>query len=216
MANTILRFDEASALDAFSKTDKTIRAGARAIIRRFNRMKSKVHTIGDLYVMLEIVYGCYSDSWTYYVSALEQSYRRAYLTLSPRGSPSTSRVQQHLSEVAVPEGYIPQAEWERKRARCYESVVAAISAGMSPDKAIDTARNYVVNQMRQGCDDITETAILDAYRDAGIETVMYVAQKDDRVCHTCLTLDGNVYPIDEAPKLPKHYRCRCIYVPYSP
>ena len=93
--------------------------------------------------------------------------------------------------------------------------MAAVNSGMTPDKAIDTARNYAVNQMRQGCDDMTEIAILDAYKDMGVEKVMYVSQKDEKVCHTCLILDGTVYPIEDAPKLPKHYRCRCIYIPYT-
>ena len=69
--------------------------------------------------------------------------------------------------------------------------------------------------MQQGCDDMTVAAILAAYADAGIETVMLVAQRDDRVCHTCLKRDGTVYPIDEAPSLPFHYRCRCVYVPFT-
>ena len=214
MANTITSFDVAAPLNAYTITDKVIRSAARSIIRRFNRMRTRVHTIGDLYPMLEIVYGCYEDAWLYYVSSLEQTYRRVYLSLFPRGQP-IPQVQQFLSGYAMPEGYVPRAEWERKRARCYESVAAALNAGMSPDKAIDTARNLVVRQMQQGCDDMTVAAILDAYRDQGIETVMLVAQKDDRVCHTCLTRDGNVYPIDEAPKLPFHHRCRCVYVPYN-
>ena len=214
MANTITSFDEAAALNAYAITDKVIRSGARAIIRRFNRMRTKAHTIGDLYPMLEIVYGCYEDAWLYYVSSLEQTYRRVYLSLLPRGQP-ISQVQQFLSGYAMPEGYVPRAEWERKRARCYESVVAAINAGMTPDKAIDTARNLAVRQMQQGCDDMTVAAILAAYADAGIETVMLVAQRDDRVCHTCLKRDGTVYPIDEAPSLPFHYRCRCVYVPFT-
>ena len=35
---------------------------------------------------------------------------------------------------------------------------------------------------------------------------------DQRTCLRCSSLHGRTYPIDEAPPLPLHYRCRCVYL----
>lgn len=227
MANTATRFDESNALNVFSKTDVIIRRGATAMVRRFNRLRSKAHYASDQYVIIEIVYACYADSWNTYVSALEQAYKRAYLSVLPRGSPqrptdaqanmlAKNAVQQHLSSYVTPEGYVPRSEWERKRARCHEAIIAATKAGKSPDSAIDSARNLAVGQMRQGSDDMTDAAVIDAYKALGVTYVRLVSKHDERVCSTCHHLDGEVYELDEAPDLPLHHRCRCIYVPYEP
>lgn len=45
----------------------------------------------------------------------------------------------------------------------------------------------------------------------------YVATLDSRTCLICGPDDGNVYEKDDLkPTLPRHWRCRCTYIPKSP
>ena len=53
------------------------------------------------------------------------------------------------------------------------------------------------------------TAAVDRYKEAGIQNVSWLAAEDERVCEICGELDGQVFPIDEAPECPAHVNCRC-------
>lgn len=51
-----------------------------------------------------------------------------------------------------------------------------------------------------------------AHKARGVEKVQWVAEDDDKTCGVCNALDGEVFPIIEAP--PKaHHNCRCYYIP---
>lgn len=62
-----------------------------------------------------------------------------------------------------------------------------------------------------------EKAQLEAYQNAGIEQVEYCAVLDNRTTKLCESLDGNIYPIDEAPipVLDTHINCRSSLIPYE-
>lgn len=50
------------------------------------------------------------------------------------------------------------------------------------------------------------------YRQAGLKKVEWsVGPEDGRECAVCAARGGKVYLIDEAPIIPAHPRCRCIY-----
>ena len=51
------------------------------------------------------------------------------------------------------------------------------------------------------------------YRDYGIGYVEVLVEVDDRTCNACQLLDGEIFPINEAPDLPIHPRERCCLVP---
>ena len=57
----------------------------------------------------------------------------------------------------------------------------------------------------------------DMGRDTGVEQVMWSATLENNTCDECAALDGNTYPIDDAPDCPDHPECRCalINVPYD-
>lgn len=52
------------------------------------------------------------------------------------------------------------------------------------------------------------------YVKEGVQYVQLVTRLDDRTCAFCLAHHGSVYPVSEAPHLPFHPNCRCVYVPY--
>jgi SPP1 gp7 family putative phage head morphogenesis protein len=51
--------------------------------------------------------------------------------------------------------------------------------------------------------------VRDRYRAAGVETVGWISAQDDHSCEECDGLDGQQWPIDDAPQPPLHPNCRC-------
>lgn len=69
------------------------------------------------------------------------------------------------------------------------------------DRLVRTEAAYVLNR-----------ANVAKYRQAGLKKVEWsVGPEDGRECAVCAARGGKVYLIDEAPIIPAHPRCRCIY-----
>lgn len=98
-------------------------------------------------------------------------------------------------------------ETERKAQRLAE----ALSTGETEIAEIDKALRYWARQTGQYAISMTDDGMKQAYRDAGIEEVMWVTAGDERVCEECRPLDGQVFRLDQVP--PKHWGCRCILIP---
>jgi len=49
------------------------------------------------------------------------------------------------------------------------------------------------------------------YKEAGVEKVQWLTADDERTCPECAPLNGKVFPIGEAPELPRHPGCRCTW-----
>ncbi|MBS4535824.1 minor capsid protein [Clostridium sp. D2Q-14] len=54
---------------------------------------------------------------------------------------------------------------------------------------------------------------IQAYKDADIEKIQFLAALDERTCPECGGEHGKRYKIDKAPILPLHPNCRCTYIP---
>lgn len=54
---------------------------------------------------------------------------------------------------------------------------------------------------------------LKIYRKAGVQMVQWLVTNDFRCCDVCRAMNGQVFPINQCPALPKHPRCRCCYLP---
>jgi SPP1 gp7 family putative phage head morphogenesis protein len=99
-------------------------------------------------------------------------------------------------------------EAERKAHRLAETLEVV------PDRnaAIDRALKMWVKQLGQYAINVTDYAVVQAYEDCGVKRVMWVTERDNRVCTECHQLDGKVFAIDEVPRKP-HMNCRCRVVP---
>ena len=200
----------------FDSIDADTRTHVRKEVGIFGRAKSRLAGTSDLYAMLEIVYGCFSDAWAEYHSCLVDAYAAAYRVAMPSGSPDGEYAAlAYESGYSLTMGWTPKNEWERKRARAYEAYVsgrkmAGVSGG---SKVWDTSRNLVGRQMAQGADDVAVIALGDAYRGAGVSRVRYCAVEDGHACAACMSRDGRTYRIGHEPHLPAHPRCRCWYEP---
>lgn len=58
---------------------------------------------------------------------------------------------------------------------------------------------------------ITNTLRINKFKRNGVKKVRRNAILDARTCAECVSEDGTVYPINEAPSLPEHILCRCYY-----
>ena len=96
-------------------------------------------------------------------------------------------------------------ELTRKRDR----LVEALAMTSKPNKEIDKALKYLIMQTTHYADKATAEAELQAMKDAGVKKVMWLTERDDRVCDICYPLDGKVFNIDSVPDIPQHWNCRC-------
>lgn len=100
--------------------------------------------------------------------------------------------------------YVFENEFDRKRARFAESVIAS----NTPLEEVALAKRLLAGMNAQFMDDVTFDAMIQAFRDNGTERVRWVTAEDDRRCKQCASMHGKIYPIDKIPPKP-HIHCRC-------
>lgn len=71
------------------------------------------------------------------------------------------------------------------------------------DRLVRTEMSYSFNQLE-----------LSNCRASGRQYVQIVTAEDASMCDRCAELTDKVFPIDSAPFLPVHPRCRCCYAPW--
>ena len=99
-------------------------------------------------------------------------------------------------------------EMERKANRLIE----ALSVSGNPAAEIDKALRFWSMMLGQYAINVTDYAEQKAFEDADVVKAMWVTQKDERVCHECHALDGQVFTVAEFPPKP-HWGCRCRKIP---
>ena len=100
--------------------------------------------------------------------------------------------------------YIYRNEMDRKRSRFAEGVIASDS----PREEIALATRLMIATNKQFAEDATFEAVVQAYKDDGVENVRWVTAEDDRRCKECKSRHGKIYPINNIPAKPHRY-CRC-------
>jgi len=95
-------------------------------------------------------------------------------------------------------------EIERKKARLVEALAVAHDKVAEIDKAL----RYLTQMLAQYADEAVLVGTIHGYADAGVKKVVWVSQKDGKVCKECKDRDGNIYLVTEIPGL-VHFRCRC-------
>lgn len=183
----------------------------RKTVRRFERAKTKMKLAKfDELNVLKTVRGLYED--------LDEDARELLLTLAidvynetemhGEDEPDRKWLLALLSEPSAVTGYIYKNEVGRKR----DYLIENLSAGTNRDANIRKAMSYWARMMAQYADDITNEAMLKAFRDAGVERVRWKTQPDERVCAVCGKRHNRIYPINRIPDRP-HWGCRCWWEP---
>lgn len=109
--------------------------------------------------------------------------------------------------------YYPEAE--RKRLILGERILTAkeFHDHKMYNKAVQKAADLWYTQSYQYAIDIEDTVEVETFKEAGIDQVVWMAEQDEKTCHVCHGLDGQIFDIDDVPNKP-HYFCRCWLTPY--
>lgn len=100
--------------------------------------------------------------------------------------------------------FIFRNELERKRARFAEGVISSDA----PREEVELARRLLAAMTRHFEEDATFEALVEAYRDDGVEKVRWITAVDERRCAECKSRHNKIYDIDSIPPKP-HRFCRC-------
>ncbi len=191
----------------YGRTDRVIKSIIRKLIDEYNRLKGL--TGFDEVNLLRSVNEVYAE--------IDGYIRGAYLELARAEYDSAARDNGNHTEItgawvaALLAAYNPVSkyiydnEFERKRSRLFEAMVASEGGG---DAEVDRAKRLMATQASAYAVEITDAATLQAYRDGGVEYVRWISEDDGRTCPTCAERSGVIYPIDEIPAKP-HINCRC-------
>ena len=104
-------------------------------------------------------------------------------------------------------------EYERKKARYFESIMA-IGDVRLPEMMNQQKKNirFWNTQVEEFAVGIERKIFIDELKSKGIKKVMWVTASDEKVCSDCADLNGKIFDIDNVPARP-HLGCRCILVP---
>lgn len=119
-----------------------------------------------------------------------------------------SWVDKVLSQTDFVTLYRFYSETERKAYKLAET----LEATTAKNREIDKALRYWSQQLGQYAINVTDYAVVQAFRDAGVAMLQWVSEKDNRVCNECYALNGQVFLTDEVPRKP-HWGCRCTFRP---
>ena len=105
--------------------------------------------------------------------------------------------------------FVYDREWTRKRDRLFESIIATERGNQEMRRNLKRGLDVLANQVRQYADNITAKARVYAFKQAGADVLVWITEKDDRVCSVCAPRDEQFYPIEMLPDFPAHWHCRC-------
>ncbi len=120
-------------------------------------------------------------------------------------------VEELFSEYNPVMKYVFNREYNRKRDRLFESLIAYPGG---TEQSYKTAENLLIRQITEFSVLYTDNVMLAVYEELGVQYVKWVTEEDSRVCHICRDLDGTVYKITDAPEK-AHPNCRCYLIPYK-
>lgn len=217
-------------IDYYGPADEAIRQMDRDNLRAFSRLKLADF---DRISIIRTVQNLYETQRRKAKKKYLQIGLEAYLLgLMMTDGGVSDRTAQSMAKQAITEEWIDDllnqtdfvtlyrfnTETERKAQRLIEALalVADENAvrGMigTPEEVrnmlIDQALKQWTKQLGQYAINVTDTAIMQALDDAGVKGVVWVTERDQRVCTDCHQLDGRWFPLDEVPAKP-HWNCRC-------
>ena len=192
-------------MSLWDKTDRIERRYLLLIIRKFKALRRKTLFFDELNI-LQGVDQTYAE-----VDALcKEAFRKMIDDYYEYW------LWEQLEEYDPVTKYRWSTEFARKRQRLFETLMADFLSGKPKsviNHDIDIAMRYIERQFNQTGDDITAAYILKTYEDEGVERVMWVTARDEKVCEECAPRDGKIYPLDDHPQWPAHYYCRCELIP---
>ena len=167
----------------YEVADRGIKAMNRENLRTFSRMKTRLMKADELHVIREVttaydaILGL-AERW--FLEIARQAYMAGMKEAGKRKRCPIDRdwILDWLEETDFVTLYRFIPEWERKKARLIEALPVAPDKG----KEIDKALKEWARQIGQYAITATDKATLKAFKDAGVEMVMWHSEHDNRVC----------------------------------
>ena len=188
----------------YRKTDKTIDFMNRQYGRLFRRAASfdELNVIPMSHEIYDAVYAMVKKEATRLAGVTYDDHRDE--TETEGEFDATGFIMALLLAYNPVTKYVFENEFDRKRARFAESLIAS----NTPMEEVALAKRLIAGMNAQFMDDVTFDAMVQAFRDNGTERVRWVTAVDDRRCKQCASMHGKIYPIDKIPPKP-HIHCRC-------
>lgn len=204
-------------MSMYETTDKILAYLTKLIINDYQNYGSSLLRFDELNVIKQskVLYDrLYKDAEEYLFMIAVRIYREAWNRTGKRGLRKGIKedwVLDYLEETDPVTHYIFSHEVDRKRAYLEEAVISSTDIA-EKQQELDKAMKKWTGMINQYAIGITDRATLQAYKDAGVEKVMWVTMHDTHVCEECEDRDGVIFPIDAVPNKP-HYACRCELMP---
>lgn len=189
----------------YELTDIVIENIRKELIRDFSKLKSLL-SYDELNVM-SATKAVYSKIDLYVRQMFLQLMQAVYKKVTKRTCPyNYAWLESFLLEYDEVSKYVYANEFERKRDRLAEALIAS----SKKNEEIDAALRYLSFMLTAYAVRVTDQVVLMAYRDMGIDTVRWKAEKDNKTCTICKHRNGHIYDIEQVPPKP-HLNCRCEY-----
>ncbi len=201
--------------DFYFLSDQTIELLDKKAVKRFERAKTqcgilKIDELNVIKVCKKLYENLAADNKKAFLQLAVYMYRWAWIKgrKKHKKEPDAKWLEAILNAYNPITKYIYTHEVERKRDYTAEAVIA------SPTKEYEFRRglSYWSRMTAHYADTVADQAALKAFKDADVKKVMWISQRDDRVCVECKDRDGRIYPIDQVPPKP-HVNCRCYLQP---
>ena len=197
-------------------TDKAVKFLNRKFVRMFSELKTLTSKdeLHNLQVVKQVYDKAEDITEKMFVQIADSSYQYAenvFLSGKKRENDTKMNrkwVKGKLNAFNGVTGYVYLHEVERKTARTFEKIMSTTLIAAAVRKAL----KYWADMVKQYADIITDEAAIQAYEDYGVKKVVWVTEKDEKVCEECRNRDGKVYDIKKIPPKP-HWGCRCRIIP---
>ena len=189
--------DELNKLNPYDYMDEELHGFRVLLVRKFKRIKlAKTGISREVRSVYEILW---DRSYKIFYRLASHYYKIA------GGKKKTDWVLDFLEDYDFITGYQYEPEWERKRARTYEMVMAAREEKKIPD--LKRPITLLNQQVTQKSIEIVDEATIRAYKEQGVKYIKWRTMGDHKVCAECEERDGKIFSIEDIPQ--KHYNCRC-------
>lgn len=200
--------------EPYAVSDRAAALLARKAAARFQKARNAMQIAG--FDELNVLSSCrtlYDGLEADNRQAFSELCQLVYADTRPHGrkEPDWPLILAWLDEYDQVTKYVYAHEVTRKRAYAQEAVIASPTR-RGKRQELQKAMGLWARMSGQYCDILTDRTMLKAYEDAGVEYVMWITERDEKVCPVCRPLDKKIYPIQNAPKK-QHWNCRCYLSP---
>lgn len=203
----------------YKHTDEAIKRINQRVVERFKILRLRIASYDEINVIsaIQTVYReMYEDIVYYLLMAAQDEYDDAIEgKIYHRGIITQSWLNDKLNKRDTATQYIFSSEFFRMAERFSEYIADLITDDEMPSRTdYEQEMKRLSLVIGEEAIFITDEAVKQAYKDAGVQKVMWVTARDERVCKFCRPLNGTVYALQEAPNK-QHRHCRCVLVPVS-